>query len=200
MDGYCALDQYLMGLRRAGEVGTFFYADEPRSIYTGQELDPLNPSNPLDRSVTMRAWQPMGGMVFKGKRVDLTVQNIMDFEKSREGRDNPRGRRFWGDRGNLRVRYFSDTRRVDPAGDATTTLSESDRELGDEADMIDASGKPVDVKTMAFILLVESGPPSSHASALSQVDAFRRAWQAYANGPATGGRGRFDTRLDPPIY
>jgi hypothetical protein len=89
---------------------------------------------------------------------------------------------------------------VDPRGNASIRLSEAARELGDEADAIDLSGKPVDVKTMAFILLVPDGAPSAHSAAAAQVDAFRQAWQAYGNGPATGGRGRFDTRLDPPIH
>lgn len=200
LDGYSNLDQYLMGLRRADEVGPFFYVDEPESIYTGQSLDPFNPSNVLDTSVTMRGWQPQGGIVFKGKRVDLTVQNIKDFEKIREHGDNPQGRRFWGPKGNLTVHYSSSTGHVDPNGDASVVLSVAERELGDEADMIDLSGKPVDVKTMAFILLVQSGPPHAHPNAISGVDTFRQAWQAYGNGPATGGRGKFDTRLDPPIY
>src|SRR5215470_2672231 len=99
-----------MGLRRADEVESFFYVDEPKSIFTGQSLDAFDPNDPLNIDVTMRAWLPQGGIVFKGKRVDLTLQNIMDFEQIREGHDNPRGRRFWGPRSNLRVRYFSDTR------------------------------------------------------------------------------------------
>src|SRR5262249_20223092 len=142
-DGYCMLDQYIMGLVRASGVGPFFYVDEPASIYTGQSLDPINPSNPLDTSITMRGWQQMAGPTFKGKRVDLTVQNIMDYEAIREGKDNPKGKRFWGPRGNLTVRYFKDSGHVDPNGDATVILSEADRELGDEADMIDKNGKPI---------------------------------------------------------
>lgn len=74
--------------------------------------------------------------------------------------------------------------------------------VGDEVDE-DASGNPqLDVKTMAFILLVEQGPPNSaaHAATINQVDIFRRTWQQYGNGPATGGRGRFDTSLNPVIH
>jgi hypothetical protein len=74
--------------------------------------------------------------------------------------------------------------------------------IGDELDE-DADGNPADdVKTMAFILLVEQGPPKSpaYASAIRQVDNFRRTWQTYANGKATGGRGRFDTSLNPAIH
>ena len=89
---------------------------------------------------------------------------------------------------------------MDPGGDARVVLSESDRELGDEADSIASNGKPVDIKTMAFLLVVQSGDPSAHSTAISQVNAFRQAWQTYANGPATGGRGKFDTRLHPPIH
>ena len=71
-------------------------------------------------------------------------------------------------------------------------------ELGDEDD--DGSG--TDVKTMAVILLVEQGPPNSraHAAAINHVDTFRATWQEYANGPATGGLGLFDTSLDPAIH
>lgn len=200
IDGYSVLDQYLMGLRRADEVGPFFYVDEPRSIYTGQSLDEFDPGNPLNTSVTMRAWNSQGGIVFQGKRVNLTLENIRDFEKAREHGANPHGKRFWGKKGNLRVRYFSDTGRVDPNGDATIMLSESDRELGDEADMIDMAGEPLDVKTMAFVLLVKDGPPPSHAGAIGLVDSLRQVWEEYINGVATGGRGRFDTSLDPAIY
>ena len=68
--------------------------------------------------------------------------------------------------------------------------------LGDEDD----DGHGNDVKTMAFVLVVEQGTPGSHASAITKVDNFRRTWQQYANGPATGGRGKFDTSLNPVIY
>ncbi len=87
---------------------------------------------------------------------------------------------------------------MDLNGDATVVLPESQRELGDEADIIDQSQKPVDVKTTAFVLVIQDGPPD--ATAVGLADTFRRTWEAYVNGPATGGRGRFDTRLDPPIY
>lgn len=84
---------------------------------------------------------------------------------------------------------------IGPADDAKCT---NDREC-------------VDVKTMAFILLV-NGDPSSHASRTSQVDHFRRAWETYANNAAVAGRGargtvgdaaylkKFDTSLTPVIH
>ena len=143
VDGYTNLDQYLLGLRRAEEVGSFWYVDEPRAA-TGQSLEGF------------RGRLAFEFFFFCGKRVNLTVANIQAFPG------------------------------VGPRIPA----------LGDEDD----DGQGNDVKTMAFILLVEQGPPSSHASAISQVDNFRRTWQEYANGPATGGRGKFDTSLNPAVH
>src|SRR4029450_5860481 len=54
-------------------------------------------------------------------------------------------------------------------------------------------GRDVAIK----VLLIAQGPPNARASAIDQVDTFRRTWQVYVNGPATGGRGRFDTVLMP---
>lgn len=74
--------------------------------------------------------------------------------------------------------------------------------IGDEEDT-DALGRPMpDVKTMAFILVIDQGSPRSpaHAAAIQRVDTFRRTWQMYANGRATGGRGRFDTSLNPKVH
>jgi len=143
IDGYTELDQYLMGLRRAGEVGSFWYVDQPRSAFSGNSLEAI------------RSFDAQDDIVFCGKRVNLTVQNI--------------------------------------------TLANGPRspELGDEDD-----GNGNDVKTMAFILLVQQGPPNSaaHAAVISQVDTFRSTWQQYANGKATGNRGRFDSSLNPAIH
>ena len=57
--------------------------------------------------------------------------------------------------------------------------------------MIDPGRKPVDVKTTAFSLLVQSGPPSAHGTAMTQVETLRRISEHHANGPATGCKGRF---------
>ncbi len=89
-DGYSELDQYLMGLRRAHEVSPFFYVDEPISIFTGQSLDQFDPANVNNTAVTMRGWNAIEGMVFKGRRVDLRVKDIADFEAIREGEENPK--------------------------------------------------------------------------------------------------------------
>jgi hypothetical protein len=150
IDGYTALDQYLMGLRQSSEVGLFWYVDEPARPISGTSFEDV-------RSVA--AIDDVGVC---GKRVNLTVANVQAFPG------------------------------VGPRVPA----------IGDEIDQ-DADGQPrTDVKTMAFILLVQQGSPMSpaHASAINQVDNFRRTWQLYANGPATGGRGRFDANLNPGIH
>ena len=148
MDGYTALDQYLMGVRPANEVGQFWYVDEPTSPITGTSYEFLSPFLPVD------------DVGICGKRVNLTVQNIQDYPG------------------------------IGPRVPA----------IGDEVDH-DAGGNPqLDRKTMAFILLVAEGDPGAHTSAISRVDNFRRGFLAYGNGPATGGRGRFDTVLRPAIH
>ena len=150
IDGYTTLDQYILGLRQAADVGGFWYVDEPRSPFSGASLE------------FAREFDAQDDIVFCGKRVNLTVGNIQAFPG------------------------------IGPRVPA----------IGDEVDQ-DAAGNPAtDVKTMAFILLVSSGPPqsSAHASAIRHVDTFRATWQTYVNGPATGGRGRFDTSLNPAIH
>ena len=148
MDGYTALDQYLMGVRPANEVGQFWYIDEPTAPVTGSSYEFLSPFYPVD------------DVAICGKRVNLTVQNIQDYPG------------------------------VGPRVPA----------IGDEVDH-DAAGNPqLDRKTMAFILLVAEGDPGANTSAISRVDNFRRRFLTYGNGPATGGRGRFDTVLHPAIH
>lgn len=74
--------------------------------------------------------------------------------------------------------------------------------FGDEVNT-DAAGNEVqDVKTLAFVLLVTGHDPSAaaNASEIQNVETFRTTWLDYVNGPATGGRGRFDSRLNPPIH
>jgi hypothetical protein len=150
IDGYTPLDQYLLGLRQAADVGGFWYVDEPRNPFNGASLE------------AVRVLGAQDDIVFCGKRVNLSVADIQAFPG------------------------------IGPRIPA----------IGDEVDQ-DAAGNPAtDVKTMAFILLVSSGPPRApaHASAISQVDAFRTTWQTYANGPATAGRGRYDTSLNPATH
>jgi hypothetical protein len=57
-------------------------------------------------------------------------------------------------------------------------------------------------KRTAFLLVMEGAPPDDHSLMLDvqRLDPLRRLWQQQADGAATGGRGRFDTRLEPPIY
>lgn len=150
IDGYTHLDQYLMGLRTAGDVGPFWYVDDPTRPVAGTSFEDIRSVDAID------------DVGICGKRINLTVANIQAFPG------------------------------VGPRVPA----------IGDEIDRDAAGNAQPDVKTMAFILLIEQGTPTSpaHASAISQVDTFRRTWQAYANGPATAGRGRFDTVLNPGIH
>ncbi len=159
IDGFTELDQYLMGLRRENEVSPFWYVDEPRSAFNGASLEPGFPPAGL------ATFAAQDDVIFCGKRVDLTVQDIQD------------------------VGIFLN---FPPNGPRIP-------EIGDETDE-DADGNPaVDVKTMAFILLFQN-EPGIRQSSIRQVDTFRETWEAYSNGPATGGLGRFDTSLDPAIH
>lgn len=147
IDGFTELDQYFMGLRTAGAVSPFWYADAPRSAFTGGSFEGA------------RSFAAQDDVFFCGTRIDLTVSDITDAGAFLGPGNGPRT----------------------PA-------------IGDE---VDDCG--VDVKTMAFVLLVP-GSPGQHTSAIQQVDTFRTTWETYANGDATGGLGRFDTSLSPACH
>ena len=142
MDGYTELDQYLMGVRHAEEVGPFWYVDNPRSAVSGSSYEGVR---------VVSATDDVGVC---GNRVDLTLANIQAFPG------------------------------VGPRIPA----------IGDEDD----DGRGNDVKTQAFILVVESASGSSESA--RQVDTFRRVYQEYVNGPASSGRGKFDTSLNPVVH
>jgi hypothetical protein len=181
IDGYTTLDQYFMGLRLPGEVSPFWYIDRPTRPVTGVAFPDAQSSA-----------SAQDDRLICGKRVDLTIRNITDV-------------------GDVIIPPLNSNGTRDPL-------------IGDEQDggagitaadnaACATARKCVDVKTMAFILLVKGGEPSSrnHAAAITQVDNFRRTWEQYANGPATGGRGargvvgdadyikKFDTSLTPAI-
>lgn len=172
VDGFTELDQYFMGLRKAGEVSPFWYIRNPRVIFGG---GPTAGSSARD------------DVLICGDRENLTVTNITNAGTSLGPSNGPRDP------------VLGDEQDAGPGiGPADDAKCASDREC-------------VDVKTMAFIMLV-TGDPSSHASRISQVDNFRRVWEQYANGAATGGRGargqtgdanfikKFDTSLAPAIH
>jgi hypothetical protein len=159
-DGFTELDQYLMGVRLEEEVVTFWYVDEPRSAFSGASFDTGDPRTGLS------AVSAQDDILFCGKRVDLTVQDIQN------------------------VGIF-----IPPLATNGPRIPA----LGDEVDE-DADGNPADdVKTMAFILLFESDS-AIRKSTVRQVQTFLETWEDYANGPATGNRGHFDTSLDPDIH
>jgi hypothetical protein len=143
VDGYTELDEYLMGVRVAEEVGPFWYIDNPTGPVFGDSFEDFRAANPTD------------DIGVCGNRVDLTLANIQAFPG------------------------------VGPRIPA----------IGDEDD----DGQGNDVKTQAFILLVEPGTGGLTES-VRHVDTFRRVFQEYINGPATGGRGKFDTSLRPVVH
>lgn len=118
--------------------------------------------------------------VFCGNRVDLTVNDIWALNDFFGGGFPTNGPRFFLDKDNGFAPVFG--------------------QLGDEIDQVGGSGAPaLDVKTMAFVLIVETDP-GKKSSAVKQVDTFRKTWEKYGNGPATADLGRFDTSLDPDTY
>lgn len=131
---------------------------------------------------------------FCGLRVNLTVENITEL--GRTLRIPARG---------PRVPAIGDENDVGPR---EACLAEN---LGA------AMGPCVDVKTMACVLLVRSGPPDAdaHLLAIQRLNEFRKAWQEYVEGPGLGGRNangavrgkthpdfvpKFDTSLEPNIH
>ncbi len=186
-DGATELDQYLMGVRLAEDVSPFWYVDDPSSPVTGESLDEPFPTDFI-RGSTFN----VDDIAFCGVRVDLTVDNITNL-----------GTILGIPERGPRVPAIGDENDVGPVENC---LSEK---LG--------QGPCVDVKTMAYILLVRSGPPNSeaHMPAINRLNEFRLAWQEYANGPGLGGRNadgvvrspddpnfipKFDTSLEPAIH
>lgn len=182
IDGFTELDQYFIGLRTPSEVGPFWYIDRPTRPGTG-----------LPFPAAQAEAGAQDDRLICGRRVDLTIRNITDVGDVIIPTLDSNGTRdpLIGDEQDAGPGITS-------ADDATCT----------------GSRRCVDVKTMAFILLVRNGPPGSehHAASIGQVDNFRRMWEQYANGAATGGRGargvvgqadyikKFDTSLAPVIH
>ncbi len=188
IDGATELDQYLMGVRQAEEVSPFWYVDEPTSPTTGQQLDDF-PVNFVSGSTFN-----VDDIAFCGIRVDLTVDDITQV-----------GVILNAPTLGPRIPAIGDENDVGPV---EACFSEN---LGG------ALGPCVDVKTMAYVLLVRSGSPNAeaHMPAINRLNEFRSAWQAYTDGPGLGGRNadgvvrspsdpdfipKFDTSLEPVIY
>lgn len=188
VDGATELDQYLMGVRTANEVSSFWYVDQPTSPVDGSQLDdfPVNFVSGTTFNVD--------DIAFCGKRVDLAVDNITSL-----------GQILGIPERAERIPAIGDENDVGPV---EACFSEN---LGGSL------GPCADVKTMAFVLLVRSGPPNSaaHVPAINRLNEFRQAWQDYTNGPALGGRNadgvvrtpddpafipKFDTSLEPAIH
>lgn len=122
---------------------------------------------------------------FCGDRVNLTIDNIQNFPGSSFGKRNP---------------VIGDENDIGPLANCGTPT-------------IAPSGPCADVKTMAWILVVEE--PKVPAADITRFDNFRKAWQKYTDGPALGGynadgvirlptdpnfKPKFDTSLEPIIH
>ncbi len=186
IDGGTELDQYLMGVRLADDVAPFWYVDDPSSAIDGESLDEPFPADFI-RGSTFN----VDDIAFCGVRVDLTVENITSLGTILK--NPPRG---------PRVPAIGDENDVGPVANCLA------KNLG-------KGGPCIDVKTMAWILLVRSGPPPVSGPAVERLNEFRQAWQAYADGPGLGGRNadgvvraptdpgfisKFDTSLEPTIH
>ena len=184
IDGANELDQYLMGVRRADEVGGFWYVDDPSSAIDRRSLDEPFPTDFI-RGSTFN----VDDIAFCGTRVDLTVSDITDL-----------GTLLNIPARGPRVPAIGDENDIGPV-DACLAIPDP------------AAGRCVDVKTMAWILLVNGKAPS--ASSVRRLNQFRLAWQAYVDGPGLGGRNadgverpaddpsfisKFDTSLEPSIH
>lgn len=193
-DRLSALEQYLMGLRQDFEVPTFYYLDEPRSPMAGA-LEGLYLLFGKDTGASDGSlWWP-----FCATQVNLDVDNIQGFPEyiPYEGVP-PQIAEVLG------PQFPYDTPlpflRTGPRGPG----------LGDEVDRHGGSGPAYedpnpDVKTMAFILLVEDGvnsKPNATVDNILKMDRLRKAFEEHYKGPATSGRGmgHIDTSLNPPIY
>ncbi len=172
IDGFTELDQYFIGVRRAADVGPFWYIRNPIVIFGG---GPSRSSSARD------------DVLICGDREDLTVADITAAGA------------FLGPSNGPRDPVIGDEQDAGPGiGAADVAKCTVDREC-------------VDVKTMAFILLV-ANHPGQNTSAIQHVDNFRAVWEAYGNGPALGGLGargvvgdsdyipKFDTSLNPAIH
>ena len=79
VEGYSPLDQYVMGLREASDVPSFFYVEAPMN------------SNPPAR----RAGSPRVGVTFNGTRRDVLIEDVIEVEGERvpSAADAPRVQR-----------------------------------------------------------------------------------------------------------
>lgn len=139
--------------------------------------EPTFPSGPSLEFA--RSFAAQDDVFLCGKQVDLTVDDITAVNDVFGGGVPENGVRFFLDRDNGFAPVFDTP--------------------GDEIDQDADSNDVFDVKTMAFILVVQTNP-GKKSSAVSQVDTFRSTWEEYGNGPATGGLGRFDTSLNPAVH
>jgi hypothetical protein len=172
-DGFAPLDLYLMGLLGAADVGPFWYIDQPSPSFGDLSFD---------LKALIRGQWSHEGWFGCGVRIDLTVDALI-AHPAMGPRESPASRAgyAYGDE--------VDTD-VDPGGDPVPGEVWSDA--------TDARGNP-DVKTQAYVLIVDGTPLdiAGHGRAIEHVDTARRTLQWYLNGPATGGRGRFNTSLRP---
>ena len=75
LEGFGALDQYLMGLREPAEVGPFFLVENPHDF---------SPPTTVGGQPWSSVSRPHAGLKFRGRRRDLSVNDVIASEGSRE--------------------------------------------------------------------------------------------------------------------
>lgn len=187
--GYSELEQYIMGIRNSEDISDSF------AVYPAYSPILSNGSGGLQRldgytnfPFGFRRYEAIDDLTYCGNHLPINIVSDL-FEDGTSAYYNS----LYND-----VNLAPSPRRAPAIGDEQDTYANGGAISGGEntelcgSDSIAEPGrdqaKCVDVKTMAFILLVKPDTQLS-AKEIELVDTFRKAWDIYGNGPAVGGIG-----------